>query len=168
MTEKFILDATAGYRMMWFDKQHPNTIFFDKRLEVNPDMVGNWTELINLPNESMNLIVFDPPQHISKWHKSEYNISKTFYQNVGILEAETWQSDFKKGFAEMWRVLQNKGVLILKWSDHDIDYKKVLALAPVQPLFGQISTQRKTTKTYWFCFIKLALNANQETKGEKP
>lgn len=153
--DKFILDATAGFRMMWLDKQHPNTIFFDKREEVNPDIIGDFTDLKDFADESMDLIVFDPPQHLSKWHKSKYNISPTFYQNVGLLEAETWQSDFQKAFKEMWRVLRTKGVLIMKWSDHDIRYEKVLSLFPVKPLFGQISSQRQTAKTYWFCFMKI-------------
>lgn len=28
---KKILDATCGSRMMWFDKEHPETIYTDKR-----------------------------------------------------------------------------------------------------------------------------------------
>jgi len=31
--QKFILDATAGFRMMWFDKNHPYTVFMDKRTD---------------------------------------------------------------------------------------------------------------------------------------
>lgn len=31
--KKKILDATCGARTMWFDKQNPRTVFFDKRCE---------------------------------------------------------------------------------------------------------------------------------------
>ena len=33
MCKKIILDATCGARTMWFDKQNPRTVFFDKRCE---------------------------------------------------------------------------------------------------------------------------------------
>jgi hypothetical protein len=64
MTEpdKFILDATAGFRMMWLNKKHPNTIYLDQRPECEPDIVGDFRDLKQFPDESFRLIVFDP-QH---------------------------------------------------------------------------------------------------------
>lgn len=39
MIDKFILDATAGFRQMWFNKQHPNTVYLDQRPECEPDQI---------------------------------------------------------------------------------------------------------------------------------
>ena len=52
-----ILDACCGSRMFWFDKEHKDTLYMDKRvlsetlcdgrlLEINPDM----EDLTNVPN----------------------------------------------------------------------------------------------------------------------
>ena len=38
---------------------------------------------------------------------------------------ETWQSDLKRGFKECWRVLEDYGTLIFKWSDSEIPFKKM-------------------------------------------
>lgn len=73
-SDKKILDATCGSRMMWFDKNHPEAIFIDKRkgvftaygneIIVSPDIQVDFK---NLPfeDESFYLVVFDPPH--SKW-----------------------------------------------------------------------------------------------------
>jgi hypothetical protein len=36
-----IVDLTAGNRAIWFNKNHPNAVFIDKRREVNPDIVAD-------------------------------------------------------------------------------------------------------------------------------
>lgn len=61
----------------------------------------------------------------------------------------------KAGFNECWRVLEDYGVLIFKWSDSEIPFKEVLALAPTQPLFGNVSNHKANSVTKWFCFMKL-------------
>ncbi len=33
-----ILDATASERMMWWDKNYPETVFMDKRKTVKPQI----------------------------------------------------------------------------------------------------------------------------------
>lgn len=71
MEGKKILDATAGSRMMWFDKENESALFLDERcftdtlcdgrqLDVNPDVVGDFR---NMPFEdnSFYLVIFDPP-----------------------------------------------------------------------------------------------------------
>lgn len=72
-----ILDMTCGMRSIWFDKNHPEAIYFDKRneefylafgrnktnlrhCEVHPDVQGDFTNL-PFPDESFSLVVFDPP-----------------------------------------------------------------------------------------------------------
>ena len=68
---KQILDACCGSRMFWFDKEHPATVFMDnrsfaktlcdgRRFEVKPDLIADFRE-IPFPDESFQLVVFDPP-----------------------------------------------------------------------------------------------------------
>ena len=91
-----------------------------------------------------------------------------------MLQAETWQEDLRKGFKEIFRVLKPYGVLLFKWSNHQIASHEIVALAGVQPLFYQVSMNkhRKYAKsgmdnvqTLWFCFMKmpeqLACNSEQ-------
>lgn len=153
ITNKFILDASAGFRMMWFNKKHPNAIFLDEREKCNPDVVGDYREMSQFPSEKFRLVVIDPPQFFDKWNRKKYKFAEDF----GLLNPETWQSDLQKCFAECWRVLRPFGVLVLKWSDHDIKAKRLLKLFPVKPLFGQISKgdHKSSSRTYWFCFMKI-------------
>lgn len=70
-----ILDACCGSRMFWFDKENPNVTFMDNReledtlcdgrkLVIKPDIVGDFRN-IPYPNDTFNLVVFDPP-HLLK------------------------------------------------------------------------------------------------------
>ena len=71
----------------------------------------------------------------------------------GQLNKNTWLEDLKKGFEECMRVLKVGGTLVFKWSDCQINVKKLLEVIPYSPLFGQ---QRGTT--HWMAFIKLGEN----------
>ena len=116
---KQILDACCGSRMFWFDKEHPATVFMDKRsfaqnlcdgrrFEVKPDLIADFRE-IPFPDESFRLVVFDPPHLCSAGKTSWLGIK------YGVLES-TWQDDLRRGFEECMRVLKDYGVLIFKWS----------------------------------------------------
>jgi hypothetical protein len=188
---KFILDACSAYRMMWFSKKQPNTVFLDCRsdekliFDANQfaenrgrPMVKNWKETtatnptvegdyrkLSYPDNHFKLIVFDPPHLINQWLSPKFQLGLNF----GTLQAETWPSDIKLAAHELWRCLAPYGVLIFKWSDHDINYKKVLRLFPVKPLFGQVCVRRKTkhgiTHTFWFTFMKIP-QFNSSAKSE--
>lgn len=151
--EKFILDATAGFRMMWFDKHHPNALYLDERPECEPDMVGDFRDLKQFPDETFRLIVFDPNHRVGTYGATG------FAKSYGApLNPETWHSDFGKAFAEFMRVLTPFGILLFKWSTYRISVKTVLSCFPEKPLFGQVTTghqQKKHSKTYWFCFMKI-------------
>ena len=155
--EKFILDATAGFRMMWFNKQHPNALYIDERKEVNPDIVADYRNMKDFADSSFQLIVWDPPHIIRKPY---WDNTAEMEKNFGWLNFETWQSDLKRGFAELWRCLKPNGVLIFKWSEYSATMKKVLKLFPIDPLFYQITAKKITSKkkesrTLWFCFMKI-------------
>jgi len=52
-----------------------------------------------------------------------------------------------------WRVLDDHGVLIFKWSEAEISVKTVLDLFTIEPLFGH--TTGRGGKTKWMCFMKI-------------
>ncbi len=57
-----MLDVTAGNRMLWPNKNPPNTVFMDKEvgLRVAPDIFGAWNSL-PFRDDSFDCIMFDPP-----------------------------------------------------------------------------------------------------------
>ena len=73
---KSILDMTCGGRSIWFNKNHPECIYFDRREEefekslgkdqstrhirVHPDVMGDFREL-PFEDNTFSLVVFDPP-----------------------------------------------------------------------------------------------------------
>lgn len=154
-TEKIILDATAGSRMMWFDKDNPIATFLDRReethtlcdglvLEVKPDVIADFC---NMPfdDESFHLVVFDPP-HLNKLGKTSWMAKK-----YGVLGYH-WRDDIRDGLAECMRVLKPNGVLIFKWNEVQIKLNDIMPLLPSEPLFGH--TSGKNGKTIWMTFIK--------------
>lgn len=159
---KFILDPTCSGRMMWFNKNHPNVIYGDIRkeekgfikerpnFEINPDEVMDFRDL-KFIDKSFKLIIFDPPHIKFRGYKSWAS------QKYGSLDKETWAADLKKGFDECWRVLEDYGTLIFKWSverdSRSIKIKDVLNLFDKEPLFGH--TTGKSGNTMWMCFMKI-------------
>lgn len=158
LTHKFILDATAGKRMIWQNKQHPNCIYLDERKEVNPDIIGDFRDLKEFKDESFNLIVFDPPHHTQEL-PSEKRRPNRFTKCYGNpLNPETWAYDIEKGITECLRVLKPYGVLVFKWTTINIKIKTLKHVFPIKPLFGQRVTNGKLknkTQTWWFIFMKI-------------
>lgn len=99
---KKILDVCCGSRMFWFDRKHKNNLFMDNReledvlcdgrnLEIKPDIVGDFRKL-DFPNESFQLVVFDPP-HLVRAGKSSW-IAK----NTGNLTRKHGRKTLEKVF----------------------------------------------------------------------
>lgn len=161
--EKKILDVTCGSRAMWFDKQHPAAIYCDKRDEeifgiwkstnrpsqctcvIHPDIVCDFTNL-SFEDNSFSLVVWDPP-HLIEAKETSWMVKK-----YGKLD-DTWPKMLHDGFRECMRVLKPDGVLIFKWSEHDIPAAKVWKAIGQKPLFGHHSG--KKMGTFWGCFMKL-------------
>lgn len=116
--KKKILDATCGARTMWFDKQNPHTVFFDKRcehydglwknspgstLDIVPDVVGDFTH-IPYEDNLFALVVFDPP-HLTGAKETSWLVKK--YGKLG----QNWEKMLRDGFRECMRVLKPDGVL---------------------------------------------------------
>ena len=165
MKDKFILDACCGGRMFWFDKKQPNTLYIDNRkipkgtldrtpnFQINPDIIMDFRNL-DFPDKKFKLVVWDPP------HLKSIDLNSWIAVKYGIINKDTWQSDILKGFNECWRVLQDYGILIFKWSkshdnrkNRDISVKTILDLLPVKPLFGHPSGSKMNT--IWMCFMKI-------------
>lgn len=159
MKNKFILDVTCGGRTIWFNKNHPASLYCDKRREekgfeparptfaVQPDKIIDFRNL-EFADRSFKLVVFDPPH--MKEGKAGNGIFKRKY---GSLNKETWAADLKKGFDECFRVLEDYGILIFKWSSVQIKIKDVLEIFDKQPLFGHPTG--KQGNTMWMCFMKI-------------
>lgn len=165
LDDKLILDACCGGRMFWFNKNHPNAFYIDKREEedfqtgkgvdnrhraIKPDKVMDFRDM-DLPSNHFHLVVFDPP-HLKIGRKSYFG------QIYGVLE-DTWTDDLRLGFSECFRVLKNNGVLIFKWNESDIPLRRILELTPVKPLFGHRSG--KSQKTHWVAFMKFERRRNE-------
>ena len=160
MSEKFILDACCGPKEMWTNKNHPNTIYIDirkenkgfikqhKNIKIEPDLIMDFRKM-NFPDNSFKLVVADPP------HLKTLGETSLFRKKYGGLNKETYPQDLKMMFNELWRVLEENGVLIIKWSDYDIKIKELLKYFHTKPLFYQISSAKATSKTYWLCFMKI-------------
>lgn len=165
MKEKLILDVTCGGRTIWFNKKHPNALYLDRRkekkgfikdrpkFEVNPDKIMDFRDL-KFPDKSFKLVVWDPP------HLKALSPKSWIAKKYGSLCPETWQDDINRGFKEYYRVLEDHGTLIMKWScsatstpSRDIPLKEMLKQIPITPLFGH--TTGSKSNTYWICFMKI-------------
>lgn len=156
-TDKLILDACCGGKHFWFDKNNPLTLFMDKRKvekgaipqqpnwECNPDIIGDYRNT-DFKDNQFKLIVWDIPHKL----KPDKGLITMKYGSLG----ETWREDTTQGFNELWRILDNHGILVFKYADLDISVKEMLSLFPINPLFGT-KTKKGVNNTYWFCFMKV-------------
>lgn len=161
--EKKILDVTCGSRTIWFNKNHPAAIYCDQRtfesetlyfgkahtspqqISVKPDVVCDFTDL-PFEDNRFALVVFDPP-HLLKAKETAWLVKK-----YGKLD-DAWPQMLHEGFKECMRVLKPDGVLVFKWSEHDIPARSVWDAIGQKPLFGHHSD--KKMNTFWGCFMKL-------------
>lgn len=161
-----ILDATAGARSIWYQKNLPFVEFIDKRKEkintlktgnklvckrtwnVNPDKIVDWTKKLPYDRDYFDLIVFDPPHKIKK----ETQKGCILHMKYGFLDPNTYRLDLKKGFKNLFRVLKKNGFFVLKWNEEEISLNEILKLIPYKPLFGTRTGQRNNT--HWVLFMK--------------
>ena len=154
-----VLDACCGARMFWFNKRDPRAVYVDKRREtfthvrvdcgnktvtVDPDTLADFTDL-PFPSDTFDHVVFDPP------HIVESSASGNMAKYYGVLGAE-WREELRRGFAECFRVLRPGGTLVFKWADTSRPVREILALTPVEPLYGHRVGAR--SRTHWIAFLK--------------
>lgn len=162
MTQK-VLDPCCGTRMIWDDRQNPNVVFGDQRSEtitvtdrshgkldgkrtliIQPDIQLDFRDL-PYPDNVFKLVAFDPP-HLIKAGRKSWMVAK-----YGKL-SENWCDDLRKGFCECLRVLEPDGILVFKWNETQVPVKEVLKIAPIRPLFGNLSG--RSGLTHWLVFMK--------------
>lgn len=140
---------------MWFNREHPDVLYADKRseshtlcdgrtLEINPDVVIDFCKM-PFPDNTFHLVVFDPP-HLKKLGKTSWMAKK-----YGVLNYH-WRDDIRDGLDECMRVLKPNGVLIFKWNESQIRLQDIMDLLPKEPLFGH--TSGKSGLTIWMTFMK--------------
>ncbi|WGS17412.1 MULTISPECIES: class I SAM-dependent methyltransferase [unclassified Bradyrhizobium] len=161
MTTERVLDPCCGSRMFWFDRQHPDVIYGDKRCEtitvtdrssadgqrtlrIEPDVLMDFRAL-PYADGNFKLVVFDPP-HLTSAGPKSWLAAK--YGKLG----PDWREDIRLGFSECFRVLAPDGVLVFKWNETQVRVKEVLALTDKKPLFGHPSG--RTGLTHWLVFMK--------------
>ena len=155
-TPTSILDACCGGRMFYFEKDHPNILYIDRRretvemkdrdkirtLEINPDLVLDFTDM-KFPDECFYFVVFDPP-HLINCGKNSWLAKK-----YGKLDKDTWKETLSKGLSECLRVVKPGCVVAMKWSERDIKTTELLKTLPQKPAFGD-----KSGMTRWLFFVK--------------
>ena len=152
MSDKPILDACCGSRMFWFDRNNPDVVFADNRyvsttlcdgrtLVIEPDVEMDFRDM-PYPDNTFNLVVFDPPHLIYAGEKS------WLAQKYGVLPKEC-QPYLKAGFSECMRVLKPTNTLIMKWNTEQISLSQMLKAIGYHPLFGD-----QRGKTRWLVFQK--------------
>lgn len=168
------MDATAGVKSIWHpkNKDRDDVLYIDKREEesgfwgegrneeIQPDEIQDFRDL-PYKNNFFNLVVFDPPHYVDK--NGMERLEGLMKEKYGALRAETWQHDIRKGFEELWRVLSPGGTLVFKFADTDIDFDKVLDLAPCPPMLGTTTKKNQNTETRWFVFYK-SKGANEKSE----
>jgi SAM-dependent methyltransferase len=112
---------------------------------VCPDEIGDFRNM-PYPDNSFNLVVFDPP------HLKTLGEKSWMRKKYGCLDKQNWKQDLALGFNECWRCLRPGGTLIFKWNETEIKIKEVLSCFFVSPLFGQTTTIN--LKTHWMVFYK--------------
>lgn len=142
-----ILDLSAGNRAIWFNKNHPDCVYLDKRKKTKPTFVCDVRKIPKRVGRGYKLIVFDPP-HMNCGRKS--NMSRVYGHSTTrqILDL------IKKTAIEAHRISGSGALLALKWNDHDITLKRVFDLMPQwEPLFGHLTKDGPGSKTYW-CLLR--------------
>jgi len=159
-----MLDATAGNRMMWPNKNPPNVIFMDRetRLIVPPDIFGDYRQCPFRDN-IFDCVIFDLP-HAARGYKFYKNFkaidpkSDGFYGwNITKIELLSGLHKAQKEFARI------SPRLCLKWSDVDWGLWNILPFFEewdeVHRMEFKIKSHRKTQKlkTWWVTFIRSSL-----------
>jgi len=170
-----ILDATAGFRGIWYQKNHPFVTFMDKRekqmlesnhpigkkrrFKINPDVVSEWKDA-PFPDNHFDMIIFDPPHLIWKREKKESSLDKEY----GYFYENTWKQEMQEGINKLFQILKPEGIFIFKWCEQKINVNDVLKLFPYKPLFGSNTKSKGHTANYWIVFIKHKLEQELEIR----
>ena len=161
-----ILDATAGYKGIWYQKDPPFVTFMDKRKEtvdtrsennlknsrrykINPDVVSEWKDA-PFPDGYFDIIIFDPPHLVLERGKKLSSMAKAY----SCLYKDNWKQELGGGIKKLFDILKPDGIFIFKWCENSIKVQDVLKLFPYKPLFGSNTKSKGHTANFWIVFIK--------------
>lgn len=155
-----ILDATAGNRANWTNKNPKDVIFLDieKQLEKKPTIFADNTQTPFL-NSSFDTVYYDPPYD---WNKKTHFFSfpnKTLFYKYGkygtsdetckhgwtyygidrYKNKSSLLNHIYKAQKEFQRILKEDGILIFKWNEMAILLRRIMSL------FGDWSEQLRFT-----------------------
>lgn len=180
-----ILDATAGNRNMWKNKNPTNTVFMDKEfgLGIPPDVLADF-RYCPFRTGVFNCVIFDPPHYVTPpiWHRNPkgYELGLGRQDEKGFRRGPWW-GEFKsktdmfisihKAQKEFQR-LTNR--LCLKWHEGTFTLWKILPLfkdwMEIQRIEHQSPHKKgnKTNRTYWITFIRgsTPLPSSDETQDK--
>lgn len=148
-----ILDLSAGYRAMWFNKEHPDATFVDIRPEVSPSIVADTRELPPEVGEGYDLVVFDPPH-------DNFGANSQMTARYGHSTWDEIRDTVKRTAAEAWRVSKPDALMAFKWNSHSHKLGTILLLVQDwwEPLFANLTSSRRRhltgndesrSETYW-------------------
>lgn len=139
-----ILDLSAGNRAIWYNKNHPETVYLDKRPEVSPDIVCDTREMPESVGCGYNLICWDPP-HMNCGPNS--NMSKVY----GYHTTKEILDTVEKTGREAHKISTSDAFMAFKWNNHDIKLERILKLLEPywEPLFGHLTKDGPGSQTYW-------------------
>ena len=172
-----ILDATTGFKGIWYQKNHPFVTFIDKRKgwmdgktknmtfknrrrwKIDPDLVVSWKD-VPFPDNYFDMIIFDPPHLILDRGKSIPQMAKAY----GNLYSYNWRMELKEGIAKLFQILKPEGIFVLKWCENSVKVQEIIKLCPYPPLFGSNTKSKGRTANYWILFLKYDVNLKLDNK----
>lgn len=160
-----ILDATAGNRTIWPNKNPPQTIFMDKetRLWRSPDIFADF-RFCPFRDNIFETVIFDPPNKITTNPPKWWSIpdGRKHDKGVGTSWYGWWNnkrecfSSIDKAQREFARIAKR---LCLKWGEVDLSLWKILPFfrdwKVIQTKEHKHPNQRGKNRTYWVTMIHI-------------
>ena len=165
-----MLDATAGNRLIWPNKNPPLTVFMDKETQLirPPDIFAVWQKL-PFRDDIFDCVIFDPPHMIIRgkfnpWYsdpKSKGGRKGSWY---GYFSSRTeLLTSIYEAAQEFYRVSKR---LCFKWYEDRFTlwqilplfkpWKEVSRFKP-HPRMGRRAWRKSSSKTWWVTFIRASI-----------
>ncbi len=153
-----ILDATAGSRAIWFEKEYRDAVYVDVREGLHSGNTVADSRHLAFPPESFDLVVFDPP-HMCVGPQS------SMARRYGHWLTGEIREFVRDAFLEFHRVLRADGLVAFKWADHDTSLDRILS--PVRGfdrLVGVPTAMRTkhSSQTWWVLLRKVPVRSPLE------
>jgi hypothetical protein len=144
-----ILDATAGSRAVWFDKNYPDAVYLDLTDRRFPGNELGDCRHTRFSDGELDLVIFDPP-HVNVGPNS--HMAKSY----GHFTTQEIRDLVREAFAEFHRILRPDGMVAFKWADHDTPLDRILAtVRGFDRLVGVPTAMRtKHSSQTWWCLMR--------------